>query len=79
MNDYSQMEADAARIAGLTLPPGEVEFRAFDLIELQGYVELADHGAIGSDCSHQTTTELSFRLGSLAEPSSVLKLHVDAS
>ena len=79
MKNYSRMKSDAARIAGLTIPPCELEFRAFDLIELQGYVELADHAVEVPGRSHLTTAEFSFTLGALAEPSTVLQLHVDAS
>ena len=79
MNNYSKMKRDAARIAGLTLSPCELEFRAFDLLELQGYVELADHAIKVQDRREHTTEVFSFTLGALAEPSTVLQLHVDAS
>ena len=79
MNDYARIRAEAARIAGLTLPPCEVEFRGFDLIDIQGYVELADHAVRGSGRAHEHPAEVSFCLGTLAEPSTVIQFNVNAS
>lgn len=79
MNDYSKIRTNAARIASLTLPPCEVEFRGFDLIDIQGYVELADHALDSPKRAHEPASEIAFCLGELSEPSTVFTLHVDAS
>jgi hypothetical protein len=79
MNDYSKIRIKAARIASLTLPPCEVEFRGFDLLDIQGYVELADHAVDPLKRVHEPASGIAFCLGELAEPSTVLQLHVDAS
>ena len=73
------MRTSAARIAGLSLPPCEVEFRGFDLIDIQGYVELADHAIAEPKDVYEPASEIAFCLVELAEPSSVLQMHIDAS
>ena len=79
MNDYSKIRTNAARIATVTLPPCEVEFRGFDLIDIQGYVELADHAADLPNRAYEPVSDIAFCLVELSEPSTVLQLHVDAS
>ncbi|MGB0648306.1 MAG: hypothetical protein ACPGQS_14070 [Bradymonadia bacterium] len=75
------MRLNVAKIAGLTLPSREVDCKAFDLIDIQGYVELADDRQLSSDLiAQRSNSPLDLDcLGTLAEPSSVLQFNLDAS
>ena len=81
MSEHSKMRSNVAKIAGLTLPSRELDCRAFDLIDIQGYMELADDRQMPSIVADQrANSPLSVDcLGTLAEPSSVLQFNLEVS
>ena len=79
MNTKRHNHTEIARIASLTLPHCDVEFRAFDLVELQGYVELVDHATHPKSSQTPLNVEMPAGLGGLSEPAVSLQLEVEAS
>ena len=78
MVQTGNQSSKVVRIAELTLPSCEVELRGFELLELQGYVELADGGSTSFDLTAEDNRRVPC-LGMLAEPSHLLKLKLEAS
>ena len=79
MRVEKQTKAAITQIASLTLTPCEIELRAFELLDLQGYVELLDNRppAIGIDFAGRVDAPTG--LSPLSEPAGSLQLLVDAS
>ena len=79
MNTNRQNQTEISRIARLTLPPCEVEFKAFELVELQGYVELVDHAVCQASPETPLNVEMPAGFGGLSEPAISFQMRVEAS
>ncbi len=78
MHRKRQNRTEIARIARLTLPTCELEFKAFELYELQGYVELVDHAQSAMDQEPALSAEVPMGLCELSEPAVSLQFQVEA-
>ena len=78
MRGKTQAKKDIARIARLTLPPCEVELRAFDLVNLQGYVELLDNPPAHPSMDLSIPLDMPTGLSPLSEPAASLQVMVEA-
>lgn len=79
MRVENQTKDAITQIASLTLTPCEIELRAFELLDLQGYVELLDNrpSTVGIDIA--ANVDAPTGLSRLSEPAVSLRLLVDAS
>ena len=78
MQSLTQTKKDIARIARLTLPPCEVELRAFELFDLQGYVELLDNPPTHKSMTTPLMMDMPTGLSPLSEPAANLQVLVEA-
>ena len=78
MQSITQTKKDITRIARLTLPACEVELRAFELFDLQGYVELLDNPPSHKSMTTPTMMDMPTGLTPLSEPAASLQVLVEA-
>ena len=74
VQSIKQTRNDIARIARLTLPSCEVELKAFELFDLQGYVELLDNPPIHQSMNISTAVDVPTGLSPLSEPAANLQV-----
>ena len=78
MRGKTQSKQDIARIARLTLSPCEVELRAFELVDIQGYVELLDNPPSHPSMDAVMPFDMPTGLSPLSEPAASLQVLVKA-
>ena len=79
MRVENQTKEAITQIASLTLTPCEIELRAFELFDLQGYVELLDNRPPAVGIGIAASVDAPTGLSPLSEPAGSLQLLVDAS